>query len=197
MRAGERGCHTFLALTPTSPAASEPQTDDFALGLDETDFVRRLTQFGDWGGPCFEAQGTYLWPLHLEFCAHCRAVQARWDAERGPVKESPKPVTVNLSSYLPELEPAPVVELPVLTEAEPCEMRERCGVKPKRRCSKEGCDRPHYGRGPCAPCYRAWYQRNAPLKPPEGPPPTVDEVIEEMRQAYARALEWEPGQNPT
>jgi hypothetical protein len=57
----------------TSPLA-KPATSD-AL-------VLYLTKYGDWGNRCMTAFGTYLWPLHIEHCAECRAVQEAWDAEK-------------------------------------------------------------------------------------------------------------------
>lgn len=41
----------------------------------------RLTQYADWGTPCFSALGTPLWPGHLTVCERCLAVQARWDRQ--------------------------------------------------------------------------------------------------------------------
>lgn len=43
---------------------------------------QRRQTFGDYGNRCMTAFGTYLWPLHLEHCEKCRAVQAAWDAEK-------------------------------------------------------------------------------------------------------------------
>ncbi|MFD0806152.1 hypothetical protein ACFQ0K_08655 [Nocardioides caeni] len=43
--------------------------------------AQRRQTFGDWGNACMTALGTPLWPLHIQRCAECRAVQARWDRE--------------------------------------------------------------------------------------------------------------------
>ena len=55
-------------------------TDDYTARTTSLD--ARTERFGDYGNACMTAYGTSRWAAHIESCAHCAAVQRRWDAER-------------------------------------------------------------------------------------------------------------------
>ena len=128
MRAGEAATNRLTLELTNITSRHDTQLDDFA---------RRLTQYGDWGNVHMTAYGTHLWWSHIEFCAHCREVEAQWQRDN-PARvlyaqrqtgKAPKPApwspgdqtfAVDLANYIPELEPAAeVIELPVLQELDP------------------------------------------------------------------------------